>query len=287
MPLGRPVYNPSPAIQSGYLGGSLRSPTGAETFHDWQDVIARDPNLSRLRQQSPESATNYLRAAYGLGTDYKLNAEGQLVDSHNFLMRNLWWLGPAAVVGGGLAGALTGPGAAGTGVGAGVADKIYDHIKDKATDKAVDTATDKVVDSATGKVTDKVTDKVVDKGFDWLESLLKIGGPLLGGLGEGLLTQKRQSFQGTGADPANLLAGVGGKLQGFESSLMDRMAKGPNLEHATVGSLPTFTGGGLPSPVGVLPDSTQGVRRKAVTAPGNPADDVTNARMALSLLGLK
>ena len=101
---GRPYYRPSPALQTSIgQGTGITAPPGAAGFTDWQQVVNGDPNLRGL---SPEAATNYLRGAYGLSSDYKLDAKGNIVDTQGFLVRNLWWIAPTALVGGSALGSL-------------------------------------------------------------------------------------------------------------------------------------------------------------------------------------
>lgn len=112
---GRPVYAPSPAIQTSInQGGRFRTPSQTD-LRDWQDVIASDENLQGL--QTPEERTNYLRAVWGLPSTYKIDAKGNIVDRNNVLLRNLWWIGPAAITGAGAIQALV----AGGGTGAAAA----------------------------------------------------------------------------------------------------------------------------------------------------------------------
>lgn len=105
---GRPVYNPSPAIQTSInQGGRIKAVANPSAITDWQQVVDKDENLRGL---TPEAATNYLRATWGLPSTYKLDRTGNIVDAHGYVMRNLWWIGPAALVGASAIGAAVGGG---------------------------------------------------------------------------------------------------------------------------------------------------------------------------------
>lgn len=71
----------------------------------------------------------------------------------------------------------------------------------------------------------------------------------LGGLGQGLSQQTRQSYGNAAPD---LLKSTTGHLNDLWSALATRANQGISLPDAVVGSIPTFTGGGLPMPIGVM-----------------------------------
>lgn len=122
---------------------------------------------------------------------------------------------------------------------------------------------------------------------DWLKTVLGIAGPIAGGIGEGLLTQHRNSFSGTASDPVKLLGETGPMMDDFRNKLTSQMATPPPFSaDATPQQPPVFAGPGLPGPIGLSGQAT-GVRRKPVSSPQDAAsgDDVTRATKALSILG--
>lgn len=113
---------------------------------------------------------------------------------------------------------------------------------------------------------------------------------LFGGLGAANSGQDRTSFAGTAVDPTDLMTEQANNLRGFGSALTKRLGEGISLPDAYVQDLPTFTGGGLPQPIGLsgrdpalkdpsrlslpgidLPDIFQATPRAATSkAPGTP-----------------
>lgn len=127
---------------------------------------------------------------------------------------------------------------------------------------------------------------------DWLKTLIGIGAPLASGIGEGLLTQHRNSFSGTSSDPVKLLGNAGAGLDSLKDRFTSNMDQGVSFPDAVAQDTPVFSGGGLPSPVGLLGQDPSGVRRKLTAPPsprvgldGQPDDAHQRAQTALSILG--
>lgn len=75
-----------------------------------------------------------------------------------------------------------------------------------------------------------------------------------GGIGTALLTpsaQEHQSFSGTAFDPTYVNTEALNGIRGALTNALDRALRSPDLSNAVVGDMPTFTGGGLPMPIGV------------------------------------
>lgn len=70
--------------------------------------------------------------------------------------------------------------------------------------------------------------------------------------------QPRHSFAGSGADPTTALSQVMQLIKGVTSGAMEHASTPVNLSDAIVHDLPTFTGGGLPNPIGVGAKSNLG-----------------------------
>lgn len=123
---------------------------------------------------------------------------------------------------------------------------------------------------------------------DWLKTVLGIAGPIAGGIGEGLLTQHRNSFSGTSSDPVKLLGDTGPMMDDFRSKLTAQMATPPQFSADTTPQQPpVFSGPGLPGPIG-LSGQASGVRRKPLSSPQDTqatGDDAARATKALSILG--
>jgi len=104
---------------------------------------------------------------------------------------------------------------------------------------------------------------------DLLSLLLGLGGSAINALGNAFGQQHRQSFKGTAADPVDLLSGVQHAIGDEQSALWQRQqnpATAPPPPGA--GALPTFTGGGLPMPIGVrAPASSQSLTTRTPTGP--------------------
>lgn len=82
------------------------------------------------------------------------------------------------------------------------------------------------------------------------DQLIKLLGPTLAGLGEGLLQQHRQSFEGD-ASASNILGKATHGLDDLSGKLNAEKSAGVQLRAAPTGPSPTFTGGGLPMPIGL------------------------------------
>lgn len=82
--------------------------------------------------------------------------------------------------------------------------------------------------------------------------------------------QPRQSFSGTSADPVTGLTQVQNTLRQLLGGAIGKVSQGVDLPDAHVGTLPTFTGGGLPGPVGVTSaqDSGHGNLASGLHLPG-------------------
>ncbi len=94
------------------------------------------------------------------------------------------------------------------------------------------------------------------QGTDWTKLLEVLGGGALSAWGAAQnAPQKRQSFQGTAADPATLLSGAMGAI-GTESTALKNTPLPTPPPLPGPGALPTFTGGGLPTPIGVRRNTT-------------------------------
>jgi hypothetical protein len=136
MNLGTPMTpTPGPSIATTLSGWGV-NPHALKTYTSFQDALS-DPILQKLAdpswspQQKADAQTNFLRDVYGLSGDYKVDTNGQFVESAPWIARNAWWLAPAAFVGGGAlaagigglgggasaAGAASGAGGAGAGAG--------------------------------------------------------------------------------------------------------------------------------------------------------------------------
>lgn len=111
---GNPFYNPRPDLQTAFNQGTMTD-TGSASYQTWDDVVKNDRNVRDALAVSPENATNYLRAAYGLPNTYKVDEQGNIKDTHGFLVRNLWWIAPAALVGGSVLDAVAGGGGSSAG----------------------------------------------------------------------------------------------------------------------------------------------------------------------------
>lgn len=131
----------------------------------------------------------------------------------------------------------------------------------------------------------KVGDVAKD-GLHWKDDLLDFGLDTAGGLLKGLSLQKRQSFAGGPNDPNDLLSQAGGHLDAFGSALQHQGV--PDLSSLTVQHPPTFTGGGLPMPIGVSgQDQSAGVTRRtnAPTAQPPNGGDLESLKASLRILG--
>jgi hypothetical protein len=98
-----------------------------------------------------------------------------------------------------------------------------------------------------------------------------IGGPVLASMfaPEG---QELSSFEGIeGApeiDPVNVMRQLSGILGGYGDALTDKLARGPSLPSSYVQDVPTFTGGGLPMPIGVTGRDPALSDRSLLSRPG-------------------
>jgi hypothetical protein len=134
-----------------------------------------------------------------------------------------------------------------------------------------------------------------NNGTDWTSLLLGLGGGALNAWGASLnAPQKRQSFRGTTADPVDLLSGAMKAIGSEAHTLHDQQGQagqaGQLVAPADPGSLPLYTGGGLPMPIGV----PGGVRRNTASPSlpplsSQPAtdDELNHLYSSLSLLGGK
>jgi hypothetical protein len=150
--------------------------------------------------------------------------------------------------------------------------------------------------SGTGKTIDELLRQYYGNGggnnggVDTTGLLLGLGGSLISALGA-VRPQQRQSFQGTKADPINILSGAQQAIGGEAPLLFDRAKQGGELTAPMPGHLPTFTGGGMPMPVGVTPPSSGvpplGLRRNTGQASTQPAsqDELDHLYSSLSLIG--
>jgi hypothetical protein len=93
-------------------------------------------------------------------------------------------------------------------------------------------------------------------------------GGFLSGLGQSLNQQKRQSFEGTAADPKTVMGDLGAGLKGLIGNYQARNAQGVSLPDAYVDlRTPVFTGGGTAMPVGIVPKGDASVGRPASLVP--------------------
>lgn len=115
-------------------------------------------------------------------------------------------------------------------------------------------------------------------GIDWTSLLATLGGSVASGLSGAFGQQQRQSFSGTKADPVSALANAQGAIGEFSKPLHERATTPPELTGPQGATLPTFTGGGMPTPIGV--------RRNTSSTQGGPPspDEIQQLRSSLSLL---
>jgi hypothetical protein len=126
-----------------------------------------------------------------------------------------------------------------------------------------------------------------NNGTDWTSLLL-------GGVGSALnawsasqnAPQKRQSFRGTTADPVDLLSGAMKAIGSEAHTLHDEQGQaGQLVAPANPGSLPTFTGGGLPMPIGVRRNTAPPIQ--PLSSQPATSDELDHLYSSLSLLGGK
>lgn len=115
-PAGRPrAPQPSGSIQQWMSQQGISAPAA---YQDWGQIL-RDPNLLKLTNGQPtiQSATQYAREVYALPREWQFGADGTLEQSRPWVGRNMWWLAPVALAGGGALASSTG---GATGAAAGV-----------------------------------------------------------------------------------------------------------------------------------------------------------------------
>lgn len=83
----------------------------------------------------------------------------------------------------------------------------------------------------------------------WDDLLLALGGDFLKGLGSGMTMQERQSYGGLA--PTTLNDAIS-NIKKMGNVIAEQAARPVTLGSSYVQPLPTFTGGGLPMPIGLL-----------------------------------
>jgi hypothetical protein len=128
----------------------------------------------------------------------------------------------------------------------------------------------------TKKLGSTLGDKLLDLG-------LNTGAGLLQGYGESLLNpqQRRQSFAGGPNDPNRLASDISGQIASLRSRIASQSV--PEIPMPDF-SAPTFTGGGMPMPIGLLNRGMPGIQRRASTAPVNHPQDLQQMMAALGML---
>lgn len=102
-----------------------------------------------------------------------------------------------------------------------------------------------------------------------------------GGIGTALLTpspQERRSYKGTTFDPVTVNTDAYSAITSALKDATQRARQPVELPNAVVGDMPTFTGGGLPSPVGVVTKPQPGVQVHEIPplkSPGNPGGTIS------------
>lgn len=86
-----------------------------------------------------------------------------------------------------------------------------------------------------------------------IPAISSILGPAIGGALSPNPYQQRQSFEGSSADPTTGMTQVQDALRELIGTQADKVGKGVTLQSTVDPTLPTFTGGGLPMPIGVKP----------------------------------
>lgn len=83
-------------------------------------------------------------------------------------------------------------------------------------------------------------------------ALINAGGSAITGAFAPSPFQPRQSFKGTPSDPVKGLGEIQAMLRGLLSGQLAKVELGPDMPGSHVGAgLPSFSGGGLPMPIGV------------------------------------
>lgn len=103
-----------------------------------------------------------------------------------------------------------------------------------------------------------------------------------GGVGSSLFAPQGQqisSFENSpgGTDPHDTLQNAGNEIQRLFDSLMQRSSEPIDMSHSYVQELPSFSGGGLPMPVGVT-GSWEGGNRPAALPSANPGGAIGGTR---------
>lgn len=190
---------------------------------------------------------------------------------------------PASVLPSASGGILADSGAAGLPwyTAAGVGDAIPG-----AGMSSMDLAGGGLLSAAGKKAADVAKKKITGSGNSLTDDLINLGldgaGGLLSGLGESLFQQKRQSFKGTANDPGTLLSKAGSDIDAYKNKVNSQTL--PDLSNLTVQGLPTFTGGGLPSPIGVTGGQPGVTRRTSAPMASLGDGGFDQLRAALDLL---
>jgi hypothetical protein len=242
----------------------------------------------------------------------------------NFFQRNADWLLPVSVIGGGAAGVIaSGAGAApgavpaatssaptAAAVGGPAAAGVTPAIVDAASSNAAGYEPGADVPSGSGGgggggtggggggtggggTTEEILRRLLsgnsqNQGIDWTSLAL-------GGIGSALNAwaatqagpQKRQSFRGTTADPVDILSGATKAIGSEAHTLNDLQSQPPELTGPGPQSLPTFTGGGLPMPIGVRRNLTPPLGTHPLSSQPATSDELDHLYSSLSMLGGK